>query len=287
MPSRAPVPSFAEAARFPSDAVAPLPPHALATRALAASATAWFATAALGQLAFLAYILGFYGRAALRGAPEDWNRVLSHGWIAGDPVGNLVVAVHLLFAAVVVSGGLLQLVPQVRRHAPALHRWNGRVYVVSAMVAALAGMAMILTRGAAGSLAQDLAINVNAVLVLCFATLAWRDARARRFDAHRRWALRLFVAVSGVWYFRLMLPLWIVVNQGPVGFDPGTFRGPAIVAISILDYALPLAVLELYLRAQRGGPRVRLAMAGGLGVATLLTAAGIVAAAMLLWLPML
>jgi uncharacterized membrane protein len=258
-----------------------------ATRALAASATAWFVVAALGQLAFLVYVLGFYGGAALRGAPEDWNRVLTHGWIAGDLLGNLVVAGHLLFAAVVVAGGIVQLVPQVRQRAPKLHRWNGRVYVAASSLVACAGLVMVWTRGAAGALSQDIAININAFLILGFAVLAYRNARARRFDAHRRWALRLFLAVSGVWFFRLMLPLWIVVNQGPAGFDPETFQGPAITAISFLDYLLPLAVLQLYFRAQQAGAGARLAMAGGLGVATLLTAAGIGAAAMILWLPRL
>jgi uncharacterized membrane protein len=263
------------------------PAASFATRALAASATAWYVVAALGQLAFLVYVVGFYGGAALRGAPGDWNQVLTHGWIAGDLAGNLVLAGHLLFAAVVVAGGLVQLLPRVRQRLPALHRWNGRVYVAAAATVAVAGLVMVWTRGAAGALAQDIAISINALLILGFAALAYRNARARRFDAHRRWALRLFIAVGGVWFFRLMLPLWIVANQGPAGFDPETFQGPAITAISVLDYLLPLAVLELYFRAQRAGAGARLAMAGGLGLLTLLTAAGIGAASMMLWLPKL
>jgi hypothetical protein len=78
-----------------------------------------------------------------------------------------------------------------------------------------------------------------------------------------------------------------VANQGPAGFDPETFTGPALTAIAFLSWGLPLAVLQLYFRAQRAGARGRLAMAGGLGVATLFTAAGIAAASMLLWLPKL
>ena len=259
----------------------------MSTRALAAAATAWFVVAAFGQLLFAGYVLGFYGRAAMHGDFKAWNKVLTHGFVDGDTVGNVAVAVHLAFAVVVVLGGLVQLVPHVRRAAPAFHRWNGRVYLVTVSATALAGLAMVWMRGAAGALAQDIGINLDAFLVLGFAWLAYRNARARRFDAHRRWALRLFIAASGVWFFRLMLPLWIVVNQGPVGFDPETFHGPAITTLSYVDYLLPLAVLELYFRAQRGGARARGAMAAGLGVATLLTAAGVASAAMILWLPML
>jgi uncharacterized membrane protein len=212
-----------------------------ATRALAGSATAWYVVAALGQLAFLTYVVGFYGGAALRGAPGDRNQVLTHGWIAGDLAGNLVVAGHLLFAAVVVAGGLVQLLPQVRQRVPALHRWNGRAYVVSAMTVAIAGLVMVWTRGAPGAPIQDVANNVKELLILGFAWQALRHARARRLDVHRRWALRLFLAVGGVWFFRLMLPLWIVINQGPVGFDPERFQGPALTTNAFLSYLLPLA----------------------------------------------
>jgi hypothetical protein len=258
-----------------------------AARALKASASAWFAVAALGQLGFLAYIVGFYGRAALRGTPGDWNQALSHGWQPGDLAGSLVVAAHLALAAAVVLGGLLQLVPQVRARWPRLHRWNGRAYVAMAVALALGGAVMVWGLGSVGDVSQHLGISLNAALILGFAAMAVRHARARRFDAHRRWALRLFIAVGGVWFYRLMLPLWIVANQGPAGFDPKTFTGPALTAIAFLSYLLPLAVLEAYLHAQRAGASGRLAMAGGLGVATLLTAAGIAAAAMVLWLPRL
>ena len=258
-----------------------------AARTLAAMATTWYVVAALGQLLFVAYVVGFYGGHALRGDTAAWNQVLTHGIVAGDTAGNFVVVVHLAFAALLTVSGLLQPVPFVRRVAPTLHRWNGRFYVIAVSLVAVAGLVMVWTRGAAGALSQDIAININAFLILIFAWLAVREARARRFDAHRRWALRQFLVVSGVWFFRLMLPLWIVVNQGPVGFDPQTFQGPAITTISFADYLLPLAMLELYFHAQRAGARMKVAMAVGLGALTLLTAAGIACAAMILWLPKL
>ena len=121
--------------------------------------------------------------------------------------------------------------------------------------------------------------------MLC-AVMVLRHAMARRFALHRRWALRLFLVVSGVWFFRIGLTFWILLNQGPVGFDPDTFTGPALVTIAFAQYLLPLAVLQLYFHAQdRGGSRGRAVMAAGLFASTLVTAAGIVAASMMLWLP--
>lgn len=259
-----------------------------ASRALKGAAVSWFTVAVLGQWMFVAYVIGFYGRAAIRGRFEEWNKVLPHGYVAGDTMGNLVVSLHLLFAVVVIVGGALQLLPQVRRIAPTFHRWNGRVYLSSVLLMSVGGLIMVWTRGAVGDLSQHVAISLNAVLIIGFASMALHHARARRIDVHRRWALRLFLAVSGVWFFRVGLMFWIVANQGPVGFDPKTFQGPFLTILAFAQYLLPLAVLELYFRAQASGnARARIAMTAGLGAATLMTAAGIVAATAIMWLPRL
>lgn len=260
----------------------------LTSRALKAAATSWFIVAVLGQWMFVAYVIGFYGSAAIRGRFEDWSKVLPHGYVAGDTVGNLIVSLHLAFAVVVIVGGALQLIPQVRRFAPAFHRWNGRVYLSSVLLMSVGGLVMVWTRGAVGDLSQHIAISINALLIIGFAGMALHHARARRIDVHRRWALRLFLAVSGVWFFRIGLMFWIVANQGPVGFDPKTFQGPFLTILAFGQYLLPLAVLELYFRAQASvSAGARFAMTAGLGAATLVTATGIAAATALMWLPRL
>lgn len=79
---------------------------------------------------------------------------------------------------------------------------------------------------------------------------------------------------------------WIALNQGPAGFDPKKFEGPFLTFLAFAQYLLPLVLLEAYLRIRdHGGSRARLAMAGVLGGATLLTALGIGAATMIMWLP--
>src|SRR5580692_3028146 len=97
----------------------------LATKTLHAAAAFWFVVAVLGQLVFAFTIASFYGLAAARGNWQQWNRVMTHGHIAGQPVGNLVVAIHLASAVIILLSGALQLIPQVLRRAPVLHRWNG------------------------------------------------------------------------------------------------------------------------------------------------------------------
>jgi hypothetical protein len=273
--------------RVPARAAAGGPgrPGRAAKSALDWSARLWVVVAGAGQLVFLFYIAVLYGSAALGGDPAAWNKVMPKGNVPGDTAGNFAVAMHVLLAAVITGGGLIQLVPQLRRNAPALHRWNGRLYVVTAFVISLGGLYMVWVRGSATG---GVAISLNAVLIMFFAAMAWRQARMRGFGAHRRWALRLFLASSGVWFIRIGVMGWILVNGRPVGFDPETFTGPFITFWSFASYLLPLAVLELYLRAQeRAGNRGQFAMAATLAVLTVATAIGIFAATMGMWLPAL
>lgn len=256
--------------------------------ALRNAATSWCVVAVLGQLMMVVYVIGFYGGAALDGDLARWNKVLPHGFVAGDTLGNLGTGLHLLFTVLITVGGALQLMPAIRRIAPAFHRWNGRAYICSALVMSIGGLTMVTTRGSVGAMSQHIGISINALLIILCAAMTLRHARARRLDLHRRWALRLFLVVSGVWFFRIGLMLWIVANQGPVGFDPQTFRGPFLSFLAFAQYLIPLAVLQAYFLAQSArseGPRI--VMSFSLAALTLLTAGGIASATMLLWLPRL
>lgn len=257
-----------------------------ASGALTASARLWFCVAVAGQLLFAAYVLVFYGGAVAGANLALWNKVLPRGYVPGDTAGNLAVGAHMLMAVIITLAGALQLLPRLRVRAPRFHRWNGRLYVVLAVAASLIGLYMVWVRGSLGSFTQHLAISLNAVLIVLCAVMAVRHARARHLAAHRRWALRLFLVVSGVWFFRVGLTFWILINKGPVGFDPVTFQGPFLVLLTFAQTLVPLAVLELYLRAQQGsGAALRAATAAAIAALTVAMGVGIFAAAMMLWLP--
>ena len=253
---------------------------------LKSAASGWFVVAGFGQLIFVAYLFGFYGRTAAWGQFDAWNQIFPRAHVAGHPAHNTAIVVHLVFAALITLGGLLQLMTGVRRWLPRFHRWNGRVYLISAWVMGAGGLAMVWSGTNVGDMPQHIAISINAVLIMLCAVMVLRHALARRFVLHRRWALRLFLVVSGVWFFRIGLTFWILVNQGAVGFNPATFTGPALTTIAFAQYLLPLALLQLYFHTQdRAGSRGHVLMAGGLFASTLFTAVGIVAASMMLWLP--
>ena len=192
----------AQAARTEAELTGVSALNSAAETALKASAGLWFLVAVIGQWIFVYYIVAFYGGSAMRGDFEAWKKVLPQGIIAGDTMGNIALAAHLFLAAIITVGGPLQLIPQVRARAPTFHHWNGRVYLLAAFVASISGLYMVWTRGAVGGMIMHISISINAILILICAAMALRFAIARDIATHRRWALRLFLVVSGVWFRR-------------------------------------------------------------------------------------
>jgi hypothetical protein len=253
---------------------------------LRAAGRFWFVVAVLGQLMFAAYITVLYGGGALRGDITVLATVMPKGYVPGDLVGNTTIVIHLMLAVLIMLGGAMQLVPQIRARAPWLHRWTGRSYIVSALLVSIGGLYLMWVRGTVGDLSQHLGTSFNAVLMVTFGVLAWRAARAREFREHRRWAMRLFLVASGVWFFRLGLMLSLIVFRRPVGFDMDLFTGPFLTALTFGQTLFPLAVLEAYFWAQeRAGARGKVAVGAALAVLTVAMAAGIFAASMGMWLP--
>jgi len=225
--------------------------NSAARSALQMSATAWFLPALIGQWFFAYHIAAVYIRTAFAGDFAAWNDRLFVGFVAGDPAGNIALAAHLFIAFVITIGGTLQPIPQIREYAPAFHRWNGRLYIGLAFVTSLAGLYMIWTRDTFGGiLINDISVSLNAVLIMVFAAIALRYAMARRIAVHRRWALRTFIVVSGVWFTRVMYAfLDILLGEIPGVTDD--MSGPTNIVIGFASYLLPLAILELYFLAQR------------------------------------
>lgn len=234
------------------------PSRPIGAHALSAAATFWFVITLIGQWLFLYYIVGFYGPSALSGDFASWNRHPMAGplYVEGDFWGNFAFGAHVALAVLITFGGTLQLVPYIRNRARAFHRWNGRVFIVTAMLAALAGLYMVWIRGGtSGGVTNGIIISGNAVLILLFAGLAWRAGMARNIASHQRWALRAFMVTNGVFFLRLGFAAWIIITQA----EPSALTFYVFAAAS---YLLPLAVLEIYFWGKEGGGAAKLTAAG-------------------------
>jgi hypothetical protein len=253
---------------------------------LSLSAKLWFLVAAIGQLAFVFFIVAYYGSRTLQGNFAAWNdKPVITGYVPGDRLGNSMFALHVLLGGVITLAGLLQLLPGIRQKIPKLHRWNGRAFIVLAIFMALGGVWMGLVRGASLSTVSTLSGVLGASLILLFCGMALFYARQRQFVLHKRWALRAFLAVSGVWFFRVGLMAWIIINQAPRGMN-NTLSGPADIAIGFGSYLIPLACLELYFAAQKSSsPRFVHFSSLVILLMTALMAVGIVGTVLMMWWP--
>lgn len=265
--------------------LASLHDEAAADRSLKAAAGLWLAVAMTGLLAFVAYVATTYGAPAARGDFAAWGRTSLKGYETGDAVGNAMFAFHVLAAVAMSLSAALQLVPQIRTRAAGFHRWNGRVFLAAAFVAAIGGLHLVWVRHANPTLIGSVGITLDAALILAFGALALREARARRFVAHRRWALRLFMVANGVWFMRLGYMAWVILNHGPVGMTD-ELDGPFDVTLAFAAFLAPLALAEAYIRVQARAPAPgKYAFAAGLLALSGLTAIGVFGAVAIMWAP--
>jgi hypothetical protein len=253
-------------------------------KALSFAGAVWFATAALGQLAFVIYIVAQYYVSTFRGDFERMDAGVIHGFISGDMLGNALFLSHVLLAFWITASGPLQFIPQVRNRFRTFHRWNGRFYLTLALLTSSGALLLTYLRPHFGSLALLFVNSADGVLIIAFGCLALRAALERRFDDHRRWALRMFIVVSGVWFFRLGYGFYFFITGGEM---PGSHNlaGPADMAVAS-TWIVALAGLELYFFAQRSKSNVIKLAAAAMAIA----AAGAVLvssyfAAQMFWLP--
>ncbi len=208
--------------------------------------------------------------------------MLFHGYVAGDTAGNLAFAAHVMMAAIITFGGTLQLIPQIRARALWFHRWNGRVFIFTAFAISLAGLFLHFTRGHPSASGLG-AISLNAVLIMFCAGQALGYALVPDIDTHRRWALRTFMAVNGVWFLRVGVMAWMILTQSSM-----KQAMPFIAFWGFASYLLPLLVLEIYLRTERGGGALaKLGVSLMVVAFTSVMAVGIFGAFMFLWRPLL
>lgn len=250
------------------------------------AARGWFVVTLIGQLMFTLFIIGFYYASIVTDNFAGWDAKPNiTGFEPGDAAGNRQFAGHVLLAAVMTLAGLAQLVPALRRRWPRLHRWSGRLFLATAALLALGGLWLTWGRGSYLTVTGALAISIDAALILFCGAQAFITARARDFAAHRRWALRTFIVASGVWFMRVGYMAWALATRG-AGMSRG-MDGPFDLFWAFATYLLPLAVLELYLRAERGSARAQGAMAAGLWLGNVVILAGSIGAWALMWMPYL
>lgn len=134
-------------------------------------------------------------------APESW-------------FSNASISLHMVAGAIITCLAPLQIIAPVRNRWPRLHRLSGYLIVTLSVSAAFGGFGYMLLRGTVGGPLMTAGFSLYGALMLLCSVQTVRFARSRRFDTHRRWALRLFVLAIGSWLYRVHYGIWFATTGG-------------------------------------------------------------------------
>lgn len=200
-----------------------------------------------GLAAFGSYIILRAAGATFKNF-EQW-----HTLVAGLPmptvsdwIANIGIGVHFVMGAVLVLAWPILFSARIRARHRAVHRWTGRVYVSAGVLAGIGGLSFILTHGAY-TRSASIAFGLWGAVLTLSAVMAYVHARAKRFDLHRAWVIRLFAMVLGAWLFDLEFRAWKDLAGG-IGIGKGGASGPFDQAILYLFFVPNLVIAEFFIR---------------------------------------
>lgn len=165
---------------------------------------------------------------------------------AADWIANLGIGMHYVMGTVLVLAWPILFSSRIRARHRAVHRWTGRIYVTAGLLAGIGGMSFILTHGATYR-ASSIAFGIWGAVLMLSSVMAYVHARARRFDLHRAWAIRLFAMVLGSWIFDIEYRAWEDLAGG-IGIGDGKTLGIFDYAILYVFFVPNLLVAEFFIR---------------------------------------
>ncbi|OED00717.1 DUF2306 domain-containing protein [Rhizobium sp. YK2] len=203
----------------------------------------------LSGVIFAAYIVVFFGGTVISGDAYRWNETLPGLYDPSARLSTSAIGAHFVAGSILVLLGPLQLIDRLRRRVPGLHRWLGRLYVVSAAVAGVGGLVFIVGQGTVGGTLMDVGFGLYGTLMVVTATMSYLHARSRRYHSHRAWAIRLFALTIDSWLYRIEYGAWFLMSRFS---DYMTEFGDRFDAIMVFFFYVPnLIVAEFVIRAGR------------------------------------
>lgn len=216
------------------------------------------------------YILIFYAGALASHSAARWNGVLPGLYAGSHTAATYGMGIHFAAGGVILAMGFIQLLGNLRAHLPLVHRWLGRIYITAAVLAGVGGLAFIAVSGTIGGTMMNIGFGLYGVLMVLCAVQAYRYARLRQFDTHRRWAIRLFALAIGSWLYRMEYAFWFLAMHR-LGHTHD-FHGPFDAIMAFFFYIPNLLIAEIYLRgaSRQAAPAAKFA-----GAAVMVVAAGL------------
>ena len=207
----------------------------------------FYLAALTGLATFGTYIVLRASGATFRNF-EQWRRLVEGQPMptAADWIASIGIGVHFAMAVILLFAWPILFSATIRARHRAVHRWTGRIYVSAAFLAGCGGLSFIFAHGAFTP-AASIAFGIWGAVMMLSAVMAYVHARARRFDLHRAWVIRLFAMVLGSWLFDLEFRAWKDFTGG-AGIGKGAAIGMFDYALLYLFFVPNLLVAEFFIR---------------------------------------
>lgn len=95
-----------------------------------------------------------------------------------------------------------------------------------------------------------IATSINGLLIIWFAVMTWVTGMKKNFEAHRKWAIRTYVVVNGVWFFRIGFGTWLLVTGFSAHGMTQNLTGWFDRILYFSSYLVPLLICEVYIRVK-------------------------------------
>ena len=154
---------------------------------------------------------------------------------------------HVIPGMIFMVLGPLQFVGSLREKHPALHRWNGRIFLTASAVIGVTGLTMAL-RGTIGGWDEKSAILIFGCFFLFSLGKALWHVLHREFAKHREWMIRGYAVGLAVATIRPIMASFFAVavmhGQTP---EPSKFFGTAFW----IGFTAQAIVAEIWVRRTR------------------------------------
>ncbi len=154
--------------------------------------------------------------------------------------------IHILPALLFVLLGPLQFVKSIRAKSPNLHRWIGRIVLVSGVVIGISGIIMGFKMAISG-VSETAVITLFGTLFLFSLLKAYSHVRLGNIVLHREWMIRGFALGMAVAVTRFIVGIFFATSF-LTDLTPPDFFGTALW----LGFTIQLIAAEVWINYTRG-----------------------------------
>jgi uncharacterized membrane protein len=154
--------------------------------------------------------------------------------------------IHFIAGTIMLLAAPIQFISTIRKKMPKVHRYLGRVYVISVVISALVAIYISIDKMifAEGVITFATGLIGLAVASLVTTLTAYAMIRNRNYEQHREWMIRSYIVTLGFVTFRIFTDI----------FNGTLFQVDGLEIVNIMAWAcwsIPLLITEMFLQLSR------------------------------------